>query len=369
LAQASVQELAVAVETMFPGPDRNGPIDDESNYEPPEEVTELLGTSSKMEKQWIELFKERHSFDPNELTGEIDGNPRSKTAYPPSPDDQAELLTTGGDKLLTEEFQMHVQAVGGDRIDTLPPKPLTADELSELLERILDRDGTTEYEVWVPLEGEIIERTAIGEYRQHMPGNIIRFRILKDELVSSFSLLPFTDPLGFAWYYVGTVPVGTGEKVMESEESQRLDSLVGNEGDSPLSSTPQRVLNATRLLNTFIHAEDQTAAPDNWLTTFCKLDELETELFQPRYNATFIHTPSEIVLEVKPVQDSTVPTEQADDGVSVDITDDTLHEPTHTWSLSFADAEIEESIAEEFPAEIRGEELPTIMKAVDDRLE
>jgi hypothetical protein len=360
----------------FDGPDIPGETDIET-LDPPQLVQEMIGQDSQMQEAFAQRILRKRGVNPDYFTGEIDGDPRNKRAYPSEPREQVELVTDSGDDLLTEEFQMHMQSVGKPRIDSLPPEPLTPTDLKQLIDLVIESVDPidSDYEVWVPIEPEIIDKTAVGEYRNAVPGSIIRFYLEYDGTFSIFTLLPTADsPIGFSWYYLSTRADDDSltNGLLESEEAQGLSTLLDSDSNEVLERTPDRIRCASNLLGGMLHAEDPSPTPDGWIVTEAKHDEEKSDLFVPRFQASFVHQESDIVLEVTPLNADPViqqnESEVTDTGLRLSVANTDPEDATHVWDLHFAPDHVEDEISEAFSPTVTGPELVDIMKAVNDAL-
>jgi hypothetical protein len=345
----------------------------------PDLVKALRGQREEIQEKMMALVLEKHGFNPRQFVGTIDGDPRNKHVYPDNPEDQAELLTGDSTSILSEEFQMQVQKTQGTRIDTLPPEPLTPTDLDGLLQRLAAAVGVNEsdYEAWIPIEPEQIDDTAVGEYRAAVPGSILRFHLETGGVIATFSLLPCLETeVEFSWYAlgIGDADGGLQNSVMEAEESQRLSGLISENGDRILETTPDRIRNASNLLNTVLHQENLSPTPDGWLVTECKRDDDASELLAPRYTGTFVHKVTDIVLEVIPEPaeaplDDNDNGEPADESSGLSISNPNNPGNAYNWVLSFASDDIQKEIADSFSSQIAGREFTQIMKEINQLVE
>lgn len=350
-----------------PMPSRNPDV------EPPEIIKHLIGENLPIQEDYRAYLQDRYTFDPPAISGEVDGDPRDSTIYPDDGKAMVDLLTdTGEQPLLGEEFSMVLQASQGTPVDLLPPEPLTPRNLDRLLSDLVD--DTADYEAWVPMETEIIDQTAVGEFRQLVPGSILRFHVDVGETMSMFTLLPDRSPTGFSWYYLSTQPADGNmmEGLLDAEEAQRLSSLLTADGDRILESVPDRIKNASNLLSTHLHANNHSPTPDGWLTTHCEVDMEAGEFLAPRYEATFVHKSEDFVIEVKPINaESVIDSESSE--VSSTETKIKIHDPngdgTHTWELHFAPDPLTETIEQNYPVEINGPDFLDMMESINNLLE
>lgn len=345
-----------------------------SETEPPAPIAELIGVDEELSKSWERLVIEKAGIHPRSFTGEIEGNPRDGDVYPSGGEEMMDLVDPAedGESLLSEEFSMAMQATTSDRCGGLPPKPLTPTELQTLLEKMFDAFETN-YSVWVPIEPEMIDKTAVGQYRQATQGSIIRFHIETNDTFSSFSLLANNSRCGFEWYHLSTSPAGSqmAEMAVNAGEPQRLESLLKDDGSRLLETVPDRIRSASNLLGAYIHTENPSPTPDGWITTTCEIAD-EAKFFNPRYNATFAHQSSDAVLEVTPLEAKSAIDEEASEtsteGLKIAIDEDTVNTPTHTWEAHFVGDETAEELSEEFDKRVQGETLVEIMAMMDQKV-
>lgn len=344
----------------------------------PELVAILRGQRAEIQEKMVAMVREQYGIDPKTFTGSINGDPRSVEIYPDNPANQVDLLTGDSTNLIAEEFQMQFQMVEGLRVDTLPPKPLTPTDLDDLLQRLASHCGIdeSEYEAWVPIEPEIIDETAVGEYRATVPGSIIRFHLETGGAIATFALLPcYETDIGFAWYSLGVTDADDGllAATIESEEAQRLSGLLTSDGDRLLETTPDRIRNASNLLGTVLHSENPSPTPDGWIVTECKRDDDASELLAPRYTGTFVHKETDIVLEVLP-EPADAPLRSNNAEVDRDLSGMAISNPNdsdtaYRWNLSFAPDDVHDDLTDSFDEHVAGKDFNQIMAAVNVRVE
>lgn len=350
----------------------DGPPTPDENANTPAAIHSLVGVDKRLRENWLSFIRDVNGVEPAIFTGEVDGDPRDRSIYPEDPKEMASLLNpeVGAGSVLEEELSMAVQAVQAQRTDAFPPMPLTPTRLDDLLSMLMERfEG--EYEAWVALEPETVDDTAVGEYREAVPGSILRFYLFYEETASIFTLLPDTSPGGFSWYHLSTQPEDSTpvQMVVESAEAQSLQSLLQEDGDRILQSVPDRIANASTLLGTYINTADPSPTPDGWLTTQCELAD-EAKLLNPRYNASFVHKAEDIVLEVSPLPAEGVIEggEETADSLKVELDGEELDKPTHTWELHFADEDVKDAVHEEYEQDVKGVVLMDMMETISEHV-
>jgi len=350
-------------------------LKEESTVEIPEKIKELIGRDPEIRSEWGKIVRAECGLDPLEITGEHDKDPRDQQLFEDNFDLFEETLNPDTNtSAIHEEFSMAITAATSEIIDTIPPKPLKPRELNDLFSNIYDIPES-ERTVWVPIEPENIDETAVGEFRRKIEGSIVRFFVEYEETLSIFSLLPNMSENGFSWYFVSTNPIDAGisKAMLEGSESQRLDSMVGPDGYNILETVPDRIRDASTLLSKHIHTKRRSPTPDGWITTLCERNGEKSELFNPRYDATFVHKETEIVLEVKPLEADKLASDENttvdSSGVKIHFDPETVEKPTHTWELHFADDDIEEAIADSFEPEVKGDAFYEMMETINDELE
>lgn len=332
---------------------------------------------------------------PIEFTGVFDFDPRSGEAYPDSPEDIVELLVhsqyeevDARTDALHEEFNQQKIRIQGEHVPGIPPKPLTVHELDEVVSEIepgSQRNST----VWVPCEYESVNDLAVGEYREHVEGYILRFKVENDDYLWEYTLIPDLSPTGFSWYVAQSDPRLTLAGQLDVLQSRRLEGLLGFTNAEEILNPPDRILHASRLLDTPLIEGDMSPTPDNWVTTSCMQALEESDLFFPRYEATFVHKPTEVVVEVTPLPadppdelyqqflDSRMGSLESPHGSLRDQSDlndltwsdegyDTSaefdDEPGHKWSLHYAPDTVQEAVKSEFAREFYGKELKHLLR-------
>jgi hypothetical protein len=180
----------------------------------------------------------------------------------------------------------------------------------------------------------------------------------------------------FSWYALGITDADGGLRnaAIDAEESQRLSGLISEGGDRVLETTPDRIRNASNLLNTVLHQENPSPTPDGWLVTECKLDSETSELLAPRYTGTFVHKETDIVLEVipepaEPPLNDNDNSEPVDESSGFSISNPNNPGNAYNWVLSFAPEDVHEEIADSFSSQIAGREFAQIMKEVNQLVE
>jgi hypothetical protein len=336
----------------------------------------LRGQQAGLQQAMVKNVQDLRGIDPKQFTGNVDGDPRNGDIYPDGVQEQAELLTGESPGVLTEEFQMHLQATKALRVDTLPPEPLTPTDLDDLLQRLAAHCGVDEsdYEAWIPIEPEHIDDTAVGEYRAAVPGSIIRFYLETEGSMGVFSLLPsYETDVGFAWYSLSVSDADDGlrQSAIEAEESQRLSGLLTADGDRILETTPDRIRNASNLLGTLLHRENPSPTPDGWVVTDCERDVEASEFLAPRFTATFVHQESDVVLEAlpEPADPPLDPTDADDTSDELSLSNPNDSDAAYRWKLSFAPDEVQEEVSYIFEERIAGQDFLQIMNEVSDLLE
>jgi hypothetical protein len=318
---------------------------------------------------------------PTYIDGENRINPRDRSLYPDDPTEQLELVkgdsrteSKSDEDLIAEEFDMQMKRVMGLQCEALPSAPLTPTVLQEILDQAIP--SSLSYTCWIPMEAEIIDKTAVGEYREQVPGKILRFTIEHADHFTSFLLLPDISDIGFSWYHMKTCGGGLREAMLDAEEAQRLQQIIQAEDEGILFSIPDRIKNASGLLHARLSATERSPTPDGWLTTLCERDADKSQIFDARYRATFVHQDTDTVLEIHP-EKSTVEFQELQENRKKDkkeITfkgdfNDTESEVNgHTWELHFADDEVVEEIESEFEEVVTGRDIRKIMETVSDLL-
>lgn len=248
--------------------------------------------------------------DPRTITGYHDFDPRDRASYPDDPHAMVELMAPSDDDfgqnedqlVLAEELQMQIFRAMNDRTGYLPPRPLSPHDLKHGLESCLP-GSFDEYTIWVPTQPAIIEQTSIGEYRDLVGEPILQFIVEYDNWRFPVNLTPDASEAGWGWC-VGTVTKGAIWNAMDdSTQSRRLEGLLAQAGDpSEALNPPSILLNAANLLGVPLIGTETSPLPDDWTVTKCELTDEASTLFRPRYEATFVHGPTQIVVEVTPLE-------------------------------------------------------------------
>jgi hypothetical protein len=361
-------------------PDILEPLTEENSNHPPI-LDPLVGdTNSYSLTHYHSIMSEIKKW-PREFTGKIDGDPRAQSSYSDDMEEMVETITGVGtkeqdseDDVVAEEFSMQMQRLSGRVTEAVPPVPLLPQTLSNLLSDLVQAPES-DYTVWVPIESETIDKTAIGKFREETPGKILRFTIEYNDTFTPFNLMADFSEEGFSWYQMKTTGGSMWDGLLEAEEAQRLDEIVDAKGDSRmLFSVPDRVKHASSLLETRLTPSDPSAAPDGWVTTRCERDDEISELFEPRYNATFVHQETDMVLELHPepaervVEDADLDF-NSDGSIQMDASDAKVEREPYQWDLHFAPDRITDDITSNFPDALRKLDIRRLLRRVDELAE
>lgn len=372
----------------IPGPPDETTIDDHAG--PLRPLFNELGG----EHETIPHGLEQH---PSTFTGELDSDPRSKHTYPEDPKEVINLMTETAteaespskeETLLADEYQMQLHGITGLKARKLPPHPLTPHQLEDLLTKHIGCPPK-DYSVYVPIEPDSIDHTAVGEYRNVVEGDIIRFTIDYNRQAITFTLIPTFDESGFAWHSLGPTESALRNISIRGENTTELSELLEADNRSEfLTGLPDRITNAGHFLNRRISPKHPSPTPKGWVTTKCDLDREAGDFLAPRYTATFVHE-SDIVLVTEPIDNVTTeflgqpaPTEDGTDYAHPqlhknkpdDIPDDedldtiTGDEATNTWDIEFAPAQLEATIKDKYSDPIPPSELYPLMDTISRQL-
>jgi len=286
-------------------------------------------------------------------------------------------------KVLSEELSMQMNQALGQRVEALPPYPLTPAELEDNLCDTLScpRDDVT---VLIPNERDYLERTAVGQYIQEVEGNIARFYLIYNNTEFSFVLVPDISKIGFGWYSLGPNDERLAKMAISGENRTTLKELVNTPGGNTfLDQLPDRIIRASSFLRRQVSPKYPSPTPDGWVTTMCEHRD-EGDFLAPRYHATFVHQATSIVLETEPVgsvetdliplgesggESELLPTREATvDSEHDDQPDEeetiSQREPTNTWYIHFANDELATFLSEKYTDPIPPGELYALMMTV-----
>lgn len=331
---------------------------------------------------------------PIHFTGYHGFDPRSARSYPDTTEGRMNLLIRmnegeldEADEARAEELMSQMQILDGEftHVPELPPKPLTAEALDELL-----RSGRFDYDAdevacWVDCEREYIDDIAVGEYREYVAGYILAFWIdAADNHLIRYMLIPDYSPTGFSWYrQLPTNRMVESEAILDTSQARRLVSLLESDDPIEILNPPDRVLNTAALFETSMMRGEQSATPMDWVETSCELNDEVSESFLPRYDATFVYEPSGIVVEVTPLPISDAEKNRVDDTMDqmaqamgidsdsspqqhddIDLADVTT--PTHRITVHFAPEEIEQTIREQYGDEMTGPVVHQVLRRISE---
>lgn len=329
----------------------------------------------------LEEIEAKVGTHPIRLIGEMNSDPRSQNSYPNKVDKKTKLLLPDenagvkNEDLLSTELDMQIKRTIGLPSTALPGYPYTPEELSGIFRDAIPAPKDA-YTIWIPHEPETIDRTAVGEYRQCVEGDIIRFSVEHNNYFTTFVLIADASEFGFSWYQMATTGGSINDGFLQASESQRLEQLLRNDGKNFLATLPDRVRHASGLLGKRLTPDNQTPTPNEWITTMCKRDSEKSVALKPRYEATFIHKEKEIVIELIPLQANEVIEdlngERTKDGYGVDIEPTTAAEeqpPGYEWEVSFANDRIAEELNEKYNEQIYAEDSAQMMVDISEMLD
>lgn len=325
------------------------------------------------------------NLNPRQFTGAYDFDPRNLDAYPDVADEESlgELRSqpvNTREGILGRELTAQLATLNASHVPHLPPKPLTADALATHLTEHPPADGATDYTCWVSYETEGLSRRAVGAYRDHVDGYIVSFTIdIDDGPLISNELVPDYSPAGFSWY--ADIKQGDTPLSVDKAKARRLDGLRETSNPAAALSPPDRLQSAAILLDSPMTGAEETPTPPNWTTTLCEIESDAPGHVHLRFHATFVHTPTQCVVEVTPLpvtdaekaasqmaMESIV--EQIDLDQSPDVDDkdrtppDPYEGPTHKWELSYAPNGLEAAVTEEFSHAVNGRELKQLLEFI-----
>ena len=349
------------------------PITEENKNNPPI-FDPISGTSDiQYGNKTLAEIEAKVGTHPIRLTGEMESDPRDKHSFPGGMEQMAELLVpdeeTGiaNEDLLSTELDMQMKRTMGLPSTALPGYPFTPEELSGIFRDAIPAPKEA-YTIWIPHEPEIIERTAVGKYRQCVEGDIIRFTVEHNDFFTSFVLIADASEYGFSWHQMTTTSGSINDGLLNVSESQRLEQLLRNDGGNFLATLPDRVRHASGLLGKRLTPDNQTPTPDEWITTMCERDSEKSVPFRPRYEVTFIHKDEEIVIELIPLQAEEVvkemEAEQTSTGYGIDYETTAASKtpsPGYEWRVSFADDDIVASLNKAYNEQIHAEDAIGMM--------
>lgn len=270
----------------------------------------------------------------------------------------------------------------------ITPKPLTP---SQLRKELSTKHDLSEITVWIRPEPEYIEHTAVGEYRQHVDGNIVRFSLDigdDDNTLVDFELRPDYSPSGFSYYITVDDSPMTKDGSLDADQARRLDAIkdCSPEELENILTIEEKVRSASLLLEKPLVGTETRCIPSGWMNANCEIDQAATEPLQPRYKGTFVHSESEIVLEFQgnqPTETETRTTNKLMDDITNRMMPDGFTQPTsppsgktdppdidknetHSYEIHFASDEIKETIKAEFGTDVTGRELLHMMRKISE---
>lgn len=320
-------------------------------------------------------------------------DPRSALSYPESPEGKLDLLRRSespdtdpvdvvmGDAMMA---QFRINSPEIEHVPEFPPRPITVEELDQLIRSDRVEYAYEKVACWVDCEREHVKESAAGVYREQVSGYILRFWLeLPNDQVLWYTLDPDFSPIGFSWYRGNkNHPMVDKHTLMDLSQARRLVSLLQADNPENILNPPDRVLDAALFLQTSLTGDEQSATPPNWIETLCEQNGEHSEIGLPRYDATFVHQPSGIVVEVSPVPPTETertrmanklrttvqsmgmgPEHRPGLGNGNEGTDEEF-ERTHKVVVHFASDEIEQAIREQFGTEMTGPLVNRVMKRI-----
>lgn len=279
------------------------------------------------------------------------------------------------------QIQMSRVATGGFT-SKLTPKPLTPKQLED---EVSDNHNIANITVWVRPEVEYMQHTAVGEYRTHVTGNIVRFALdlnADNKNLLEFELIPDYSPTGFSWYVTADDTPLSKDGSLDQDQARRLDAIkdCSREQLDDILTLEEKVRSASLLLEKPLVGAETRCVPAGWINANCDIDAEVTEPFQPRYKGTFVHSETEIVVEFRgnpPTTEEQEATNKAVDHINQRMMPDAAPPPTqsvnmpdveredtHNYEIHFADDSVVETIKTEFGDNVTGRELLHMMRKI-----
>ncbi len=296
------------------------------------------------------------------------------------------------DETLQNELSLQMWKQDAERIphSVLTPKPLTVANLYNHLKH--DSPWPlNDITVWVHCESEEIEETSIGQYKDDVPGYILRFSIEKaDNPLIKVQLVPDQSDTGFSWYVKPNQEIISKDSELHLSQARRLKRLRESSNPEDILILPQQMLTASHFLERDLIDDEITPTPDEWVTTACKQSS-ESEFLLPRYDATFVHD-SGAVLEVEGLPPTAAEREEANSTMEAMVSgsmggpqpepvgtavpsatgttnnDESTDDPDHKITLHFGTDSAEEFIKAQYGWKVTGNEIYRIMRMIRDNL-
>lgn len=278
--------------------------------------------------------------------------------------------------VVAAEFDMTIRPAVNQHLSGIPPRPMTIQELDLFFRRCYPLPKS-EYDITVMPEDDTIKDTLVGVYRDRLDADVLQFQLHHADGYVNILLAPDTSPYGFGWYAGSPMEEGSGmDSLFESlpESPQPLEELLADsDKTAAIKDIPARIQNAAALINEPVTPDNPSPTPDGWVTTDCQRSN-ESELFQARFEASFVHEESGAVVEIKPLPPDTdkvtIESESGPAGDAITIafepnTDEDAGD--HEWRLAFADNLVGPA-AEIFPNPVSGEEIPDLLAWLNTRL-
>lgn len=272
-----------------------------------------------------------------------------------------------------EEKQMQLQReLKAEFTAKFTPKPLTASQLDT---EVAECTGSGDETVWVrPEPTKYIAHTAVGEYRETVEGEIVRFAVeVSDNTpLLEFALVPDLSPTGFSWY-ITTNEKTTKKGSLDASQARRLEAITNCSAtrQKKILNITEKVRLASILLDKPLVGAELHCLPDGWINTSCKIDGAATEPLHPRYKGTFVHSDSDIVVEFDGIpattqSDGSGPTRRQSRRSS--HADNSTQSGTHNYEVHFAPESVRHTIETEFGESVTGREMRHILRDIQDRV-
>jgi hypothetical protein len=293
--------------------------------------------------------------------------------YDRSPEELMHDLSTiyeHTDDAALDEFTSLLEAQGGLPAEALPPRPLNLSMLDEFVELISVGDRS-DYTVYLFEEYDYSTKTRAEAYREYTGSPIIYFELVfKRAHSTTFIFTPALRNEPYFFWFAKQSESLRNKTIDTSLRKHPLSELVNydqQDVEDFLFNQPEHVLAARDLLMSSTTIESPSPSPNNWTVTQLARHETKSEFLQPRYEGTFVHKPTGIVLEIIPTDadPDAVSFEENSYGIDISREDTDQKAAPHEWELHGASDTIQSHVTEMYDDFLASRLFFSLMEVVD----